>query len=141
MKQAVGNLRARAQQLFDALRSGSLDRELGGVSRDSYGPGEQFAHDLVAHHAAAIGLEVRHDDARNSFMVWAGSDPDLPAVVIGSHLDSVAGGGNFDGAAGVIAGLVAVEALQGVGFRPQCDVIIMAVRAEESAWFHVPYVG
>ncbi len=141
MKQAVGNLRAKAQQLFDALRSGSLDHELGGVSRDSYGRGEQFAHDLVAHHAASIGLEVRHDDARNSFMVWAGSDPDLPAVVIGSHLDSVAGGGNFDGAAGVIAGLIAVEALQGIGFRPQCDVIVMAIRAEESAWFHVPYVG
>ncbi|MCL4746903.1 MAG: Zn-dependent hydrolase [Burkholderiaceae bacterium] len=141
VKQAVGNLRARAQQLFDALRSGSLDHELGGVTRDSYGRGEQFAHDLIAQHAASIGLEVWHDDALNSFMVWAGHDRELPAVVIGSHLDSVAGGGNFDGAAGVVAGLIAVEALKGVGFRPRRDVIVMAVRAEESAWFHVPYVG
>lgn len=141
IKQFVIALHTRAQRLFDDLRDASRDQQGGGVTRDSYGAGEQFAHDLVARHAQSLALEVRHDAACNTYMVWPGSDREAPAVVIGSHLDSVAGGGNFDGAAGVIAGLIAVEALQAAGFQPQCDVIVMAVRAEESAWFHVSYIG
>jgi len=141
IKQSVTALHSRAQQLFDDLRNGSSDHGVGGVTRDSYGPGEQFAHDLVARHALFIGLEVRHDDACNTYMVWPGRDREASAIVIGSHLDSVAGGGNFDGAAGVVSGLIAVDVLQAAGFKPQCDVVVMAVRAEESAWFHVSYIG
>ena len=141
IKQSVTTLHSRTQQLFDDLRNGSRDHGVGGVTRDSYGPGEQFAHELVARHALTIGLEVRHDDACNTYMVWPGRDRQAPAIVIGSHLDSVAGGGNFDGAAGVISGLIAVEALKGAGFQPECDVIVMGVRAEESVWFHVSYTG
>jgi len=139
--QSVNALQARAQQLFDALRDGSRDVQHGGVTRDSYGPGEQFAHTLMANHARALGLEVRHDDACNTYMVWPGRDRQAPAIVIGSHLDSVANGGNFDGAAGVVAGLIAVEALQAAGVQPECDVMVMGVRAEESVWFRVSYVG
>jgi beta-ureidopropionase / N-carbamoyl-L-amino-acid hydrolase len=141
IKQSVLALHARTQQLFDDLRNGSRDSDVGGVTRASYGPGEQFAHELMARHARAIGLEVRHDAACNTYMVWPGRDRQAPAIVIGSHLDSVASGGNFDGAAGVVSGLIAVEALQGAGFQPDCDVIVMGVRAEESAWFSVSYIG
>ena len=59
----------------------------------------------------------------------------------GSHLDSVGNGGNFDGAAGVIAGLVAIKGLQRLGLRPHCDVTTAAIRAEESVWFQVSYIG
>ena len=59
----------------------------------------------------------------------------------GSHLDSVGNGGNFDGAAGVIAGLVAIRSLQQLGLRPGCDVTTAAIRAEESVWFQVSYIG
>ena len=50
-------------------------------------------------------------------------------------------GGNFDGAAGVIAGLSAVAALQAAGIRPARPVIVMAIRAEESNWFPLSYLG
>jgi N-carbamoyl-L-amino-acid hydrolase len=60
---------------------------------------------------------------------------------MGSHLDSVPHGGNFDGAAGVIAGLVVIEALRSLGVHPRRDVTVMGVRAEESIWFQVSYVG
>ena len=59
----------------------------------------------------------------------------------GSHLNSVGNGGNFDGAAGVIAGLVAIRSLQQLGLRPHCDVTTAAIRAEESVWFQVSYIG
>jgi N-carbamoyl-L-amino-acid hydrolase len=61
--------------------------------------------------------------------------------MMGSHLDSVANGGNFDGAAGVVAGLVATRALKSLGITPACDVTTMAIRAEESVWFEVSYIG
>ncbi len=61
--------------------------------------------------------------------------------MIGSHLDSVAQGGNFDGAAGVVSGLTALAALKDAGITPSVDVTVMGVRAEESAWFGVSYLG
>jgi len=132
---------AQAQALFDALRKGSLDHVRGGVTRDTYGAGEAYAHALLAKHAAEIGLEVKQDHMCNTYMVLPGRDRGLPAIVIGSHLDSVAGGGNFDGAAGVVSGLIAVQALQQDGIQLPCDVVVMGVRAEESIWFQVSYIG
>ena len=137
----VDQLHEQAQALFDALRQGSLDHVRGGVTRDTYGAGEDFAHSLLGQHATEIGLEVRHDHMRNTYMVLPGTDRSLPAIVIGSHLDSVAGGGNFDGAAGVVSGLIAVQALKQAGIRLPCDVMVMGVRAEESIWFQVSYIG
>ncbi len=137
----VDQLHDQAQALFDALRQGSLDPVRGGVTRDTYGPGEDFAHVLMARHASSIGLEVKHDFMRNTYMVLPGLDRSLPAIVIGSHLDSVAGGGNFDGAAGVVSGLIAVQALKQAGIQLPCDVVVMGVRAEESIWFQVSYIG
>lgn len=137
----VEQLHGQAQVLFDALRQGSLDEVRGGVTRDTYGPGEAFAHNLLAQHARELGLEVRHDHMRNTYMVLPGTDRNLPAIVIGSHLDSVAGGGNFDGAAGVVSGLIAVQALKQAGIQLPCDVVVMGVRAEESIWFQVSYIG
>lgn len=137
----VMSLYPEAQWLFDQLREGSTDAKQGGVTRDTYGPGEQFAHDLVIKYAEGLGLEIRHDHMRNTYMVLPGVDRSAPAIVIGSHLDSVAAGGNYDGAAGVVAGLIAVEALQEAGVQPQCDIVVMGVRAEESIWFQVSYIG
>lgn len=125
--------------LFDALRAGSRDGD--GVSRDTYGPGEEFAHRLVAAHAEGLGLEMRRDHAVNLFMTLPGSDRGARCLMTGSHLDSVANGGNFDGAAGVLAGLVAIKALQHLGIKPRCDITTMAIRAEESVWFQVSYIG
>ena len=127
--------------LFDALRAGSLDAVGPGVTRDTYGTGEQFAYRLIGAQAAAMGLERRGDHAANLYMTLPGRDRQRPAIMMGSHLDSVANGGNFDGAAGVIAGLVATRVLGALGLAPACDVTTMALRAEESVWFQVSYIG
>ena len=125
--------------LFDELSAGSRDGD--GVTRDTYGPGEEFAHRLIAAHAENMGLETRRDHAANLFMTLPGADRRTPRLMTGSHLDSVGNGGNFDGAAGVIAGLVAIGSLQRLGLRPRCDVTAAAIRAEESVWFEVSYIG
>jgi N-carbamoyl-L-amino-acid hydrolase len=74
-------------------------------------------------------------------MTSTGSDPALRRIVIGSHLDSVPHGGNFDGAAGVVAGLAALQALRRLGVTPSRDITVMGIRAEESIWFQVSYIG
>ncbi len=125
--------------LFAQLRLDGLDEP--GVSRDPYGDGEQRAHATVSAAAQARGLEIAHDDAANLYMTLPGRDRGAPALVIGSHLDSVPHGGNFDGAAGVLAGLACVSALQSLGVTPACDIIVMGIRAEESVWFQVSYIG
>lgn len=123
------------EQLDRATRRGR------GIVRDSYGAGEQAAHDIVRAAAERIGLEVSIDAIGNLFATLPGVDRVMPRILIGSHLDSVPQGGNFDGAAGVVAGICALESLRRSGFVPACDVGVMGIRAEESSWFDVSYLG
>ena len=139
IKAAVQAQRASITALFDQLRRDGLDEP--GVTRDPYGAGEQRAHASVTKAAEALGLEIWHDAAANLYMTLPGRDRTAPVVVIGSHLDSVPHGGNFDGAAGVLAGLAAVAALRDMGLALECDVVVMGIRAEESVWFPVSYIG
>ena len=136
---AVGAQTGLAAELFDVLRADSLDEP--GVTRDPYGPGEQRAHATVTQTALRMGLHVEQDHAANTYMTLPGQNRSAPRVIIGSHLDSVPHGGNFDGAAGVVAGLVAIAALKQLGITPSCDLTVMGIRAEESVWFQVSYSG
>jgi len=128
-----------ATSLFTALDAAT--RRGRGIERDSYGAGEQAAHDIMRQAAEAMGLDIAIDAIGNLSMTLPGRDRSAPRILIGSHLDSVPQGGNFDGAAGVIAGLSAVSALKQAQVVPDCDITVMAIRAEESAWFDIPYVG
>ena len=92
--------------LFDQLKRTSLDGV--GVSRETYGASETAAFELIERHAQDAGLETAWDPARNLIVRLPGKEPSLPSVATGSHLDSVPEGGNFDGAAGVVAGLAAL---------------------------------
>tara|TARA_A100001037_G_C15148555_1_gene637756 strand:+ start:2537 stop:3832 length:1296 start_codon:yes stop_codon:yes gene_type:complete len=130
---------ALAASLFDALRDATEDGE--GVTRESYGPGENAAHMIVRDAAAAAGLETDVDPAGNLYMTLAGRDRSAPRILIGSHLDSVRCGGNYDGAAGVLAGLAAVSSLFQAGHVPDQDITVMGIRAEESMWFSANYIG
>src|SRR5271165_5762839 len=86
-----------AAGLFDTLRADSLDEP--GVTRDPYGPGEQRAHATLTETALRMGLHIEQDYAANTYMTLPGRDRSAPRVIVGSHLDSVPHGGNFDGAA------------------------------------------
>jgi N-carbamoyl-L-amino-acid hydrolase len=131
---------ALAERLFDELRTRSFDGV--GITREAYGPGEAMAHDISTREALALGLEVATDFAGNLYMTLPGVDRAAPRVVLGSHLDSVPQGGNFDGAAGVLAGLAAVSGMRGAGFTPARDITVIAIRAEEAgAWFPTSYPG
>lgn len=108
---------ALAEELFAILREKTGDGV--GITRESYG----------------------ERDAGANLVVTLGGEPDLPFVACGSHLDSVPKGGNFDGAAGVIAGLAILARFKEEGFRPRRTVKLYALRGEESARFGRAYMG
>jgi len=128
-----------AAALFDSLDRAT--RRGRGVVRDSYGDGEQAAHDIMRAAADHVGLQVSIDAIGNLMMTLPGRDRSAPRIMIGSHLDSVLQGGNYDGAAGVVAGLCALSALKQSGTQTPCDITVMGIRAEESAWFDIAYLG
>lgn len=136
---AVRDQKDSVAALFDELRAGSVDGD--GVTRDTFGPGEQFGYRVIENYARGMELGIAYDHGANMYMTLAGADTTVPAIMMGSHIDSVPRGGNFDGAAGVIGGLVAQRALQSLGITPTCNVTTMAIRAEESVWFQVSYIG
>ena len=126
---------ALAQRLFDALREATFDGV--GVTREAYGRGEEIAHALVRAEAEKLDLEISVDFAGNMYMTLPGADRSLPRIILGSHLDSVPQGGNYDGAAGVLCGMAVVAGMRQAGFTPTRDVTVMAIRAEEGgAWFN-----
>ncbi|MFC3124070.1 hydantoinase/carbamoylase family amidase [Pseudoroseomonas globiformis] len=136
---AVAATRGLVDGLFNTLREATPGHP--GITRPPYGEGEEFAHRLLADRARELGLEVRQDAALNTYVTLPGRDRAARALMTGSHLDSVPQGGNFDGAAGVVAGLAALVAIrEAVGVPPQ-DLTVMAIRAEESVWFQVSYIG
>jgi acetylornithine deacetylase/succinyl-diaminopimelate desuccinylase-like protein len=87
--------------------------------RIGYSPEEAEAHRLARGWMEDAGLEVSVDDAGNLI----GSHPGGGDTWTGSHLDTVPGGGKYDGALGVVAGIEAVEA-SGRG-------VVVAFRDEE----------
>lgn len=128
-----------AGRILHVLAEASTDAP--GITRVAYGPGERFAHDLMRDEGEKLGAVARVDAAGNLYLTLSGRNPELPAIVIGSHLDSVAHGGNFDGAAGVVAGLAVMADLVGQDIRLPRDLIVLATRAEEAVWFPLSYPG
>jgi N-carbamoyl-L-amino-acid hydrolase len=133
------DLQQLAVSLFATLREQSFDGV--GISRETYGAGETAAIELIAREAGEHGLSMTRDAASNLIIRLPGSDTTLPVVATGSHLDSVPEGGNFDGAAGVIASLMAMLDATRRG-QPLRSMELYVLRGEESAWYGGPcYFG
>jgi len=129
-----------AVEFLDELFRVSSDGT-GGVMRIAYGQGEQEAHDTLAAFGTRRRLPVEQDFAGNTYVRLKGRDSTAGCVVIGSHLDAVPHGGNFDGALGVATGLAAILGIAASGRTLDRDVLVMGVRAEESCYFPAPYIG
>jgi N-carbamoyl-L-amino-acid hydrolase len=135
----VLELRPLAERMFDEVRKLTFDGV--GVTRESYGPGENAAADFLRALAQQEGLKVEADRAANLVFSLPDDDGTAPAVWCGSHLDSVPQGGNFDGLAGIVAGLLCLIARQREGARGGPPLRVIAFRGEESAWFGKAYMG
>lgn len=112
-----------------------------GFTRPSYSRLESQAHEVIVKEAEALGLEVTRDAALNLFARLPGRDRSAPAIYVGSHLDTVAMGGAYDGQAGVSGAVALATAFVQSGEQPPVDLVVTVTRAEESVWFPVSYAG
>lgn len=135
----IGRDQAFCENLFAVLRDATHDGI--GITRESYGAGESLALDIVERAARDAGLETERDAGANLVVTLRGTDAGLPYVACGSHLDSVPQGGNFDGGAGVIAGLAILAGLKRDNVVPRRTLKLFGLRGEESAWFGKAYMG
>jgi N-carbamoyl-L-amino-acid hydrolase len=134
----IPELRPMAQHLFDAVRALSADGV--GVTRASYGAGETTAANFLREFSEKQGLNVANDRAGN-LVFSLGDAGTRSGVWIGSHLDSVPQGGNYDGLAGVIAGLLCLLRQKRSGTAGAAPLRVIGFRGEESAWFGKAYIG
>ncbi|MDH4107959.1 MAG: Zn-dependent hydrolase [Gammaproteobacteria bacterium] len=100
----------RMEQRILALSQFGANPE-GGVSRVAFSDADIAGRVYISELMRAAGLDVRIDTAGNLIGRRAGRDDGLPPILIGSHIDSVPGGGNYDGDVGVIGALEVVELL------------------------------
>jgi N-carbamoyl-L-amino-acid hydrolase len=87
------------------------------------------------------GLSVRNDAIGNVFVRWEGSEPALPAIGTGSHIDAIPYAGAYDGTVGVLGGLEAIRALKESGFRPRRSIELLLFTAEEPTRFGIGCFG
>ncbi|MFZ5814646.1 MAG: Zn-dependent hydrolase [Bacillota bacterium] len=106
----------------------------GGVTRYALSPEEKAATDTVAGWMEQAGLQVRRDAVGNLFGRLPGRRPG-PAILTGSHLDSVPNGGNYDGPAGVLTALEVVESFREQGLVPEFPVEVVSFIGEEGSRF------
>ncbi|RWR07244.1 hydantoinase/carbamoylase family amidase [Paenirhodobacter populi] len=132
-------IRETVEAVLDEVNAISLPGP--GYTRPSYSPEESAAHRVIEDRAVALGLQVRRDAGLNLFARLPGRDRSAPALHVGSHLDTVAMGGAYDGAAGVAGAMALAAAFVASGETPPVDLVVTVTRAEESVWFPVSYIG
>ncbi len=134
------NLSIDAERLRAALRrsSGIGAGPRGGLRRLALSDSDREMRDQFVAWCEAIGCQVVVDTAGSIFARRAGREDDLPPVVIGSHLDSQASGGRFDGVLGVLAGLEILRTLDDNGIITRRPVEVVDWTNEEGARFAPP---
>ena len=117
-----------------------LTRDKVGISRESYGRGEALAINYLTDLAEKFGFYVEKDEAAN---VILSLDNIIKTnyIIVGSHIDSVPQGGNFDGLAGVVAGFLLLVNLKGKRIRTSFPIKVLILRGEESAWYGKNCIG
>ena len=111
----------------------------GGISRFAWTPELARANEWFVRRLEELGLAAEVDAAGNVIGRWDAGEG--PAVLAGSHLDTVPQGGRFDGALGVLAALEAVRILKREGLEPRRPLWLVSFNDEEGARFRTGMLG
>lgn len=111
---------------------------LGGLARLTLSEADGRMRDLFRRWAEGAGYGVTVDRLGNTFVPRAGRDDSLPPVLVGSHLDTQAAGGRFDGILGVMAGLEILRALDDAGIATRRAIEVVNWTNEEGGRFPPP---
>jgi len=118
----------RLKTLLDGINAFGR-AEGGGFNRPGFSEADMAVRDWFAREMEADGLIVSRDGANSVFGRYGAAD--APSVMVGSHLDTVASGGAFDGALGVAVALECVRAMKEARFTPARPIEVVATSEEE----------
>jgi N-carbamoyl-L-amino-acid hydrolase len=133
------NKRRLLRDLNAVSRIGIGDR--GSVTRLVFSIKELRSRQFLIHQMRQIGLQIHIDRIGNIFGRLDGANAKAPALLVGSHLDTVIHGGKFDGTMGVIAALEAVRILKEQKLVLQSPVEVVCFVGEESSRFGYSTLG
>lgn len=130
----------RIKAHFDVMRMFTATPNAG-MTRLSYSPEDIKTRNYIKAKMEEYGLRVWEDGLGNIFGKLAGTIPDAPSVLVGSHFDSVPNGGIFDGVAGVVAGLEVAALFQEQNIQPAYPLEVIAMVEEEGTRFGSGLMG
>jgi hydantoinase/carbamoylase family amidase len=116
---------------IEELAAFNCDPAGGGITREVFTPEYMAANGYVASLMERAGLTVASDSFGNLFGRLEGSEPSAPAVLSGSHIDTVLNAGRYDGVLGVLGAIEAVRGLAAGGWRPRRSVEVVCFAGEE----------
>ena len=148
-------------ELLDGIAGIGRDDVRGGYSRHLFDDADLELRGWFEEQAAGLGLRMEHDGNGNLWAWWdvpdtdtdtdtdadtdteadGAADADTGAIATGSHLDSVPGGGAYDGPLGVASALEAVRLLRADGFVPARPIVVCVFAEEEGSRFNTPCLG
>jgi len=122
----------RLQQHFEAM---SLIGKIGetGTCRPAHTELEKQGFEIAASWMQEAGMKTRIDNFGNLIGRLEGKNPNLPCLMMGSHLDSQPYGGRFDGVAGVLCAIEVVTTLTENGIQPERPIEVISF-ADEEGW-------
>ncbi|MBD2891850.1 N-carbamoyl-L-amino acid hydrolase [Actinomadura sp. RB99] len=130
------------EEMWAELLPIGRDAATGGYHRFAWTPPELECRAWFAGEARRRGMPLEHDRNGNMIAWWYPEDGTRDgAVLTGSHLDSVPGGGAFDGPLGIVSAFAAVDLLRERGAAPRRPIGIAAFAEEEGARFGVACLG
>ncbi|MGX5827631.1 Zn-dependent hydrolase [Mesorhizobium sp. 43Arga] len=131
------NLRINSDRLWDSLMEMAKIGPgiAGGNNRQTVTDEDGEGRHLFKRWCDAAGLEMGVDEMGTMFARREGTDPSLPPVYVGSHLDTQPTGGKYDGVLGVLGGLEIVRSLNDLGIKTKHPIVVTNWTNEEGARF------
>jgi allantoate deiminase len=120
---------------------GDISEDNDRLTRRFATPAMKRAYSWVQLWMESIGMTVRVDAAGNLIGRYAATNPDAPALLLGSHLDTVRNAGRYDGPLGVLCALACVQDLANRGRRLPFAIEVIAFADEEGVRYHTAYLG
>jgi allantoate deiminase len=131
-----------AQRIWDQCEAlAKLSEMQGGLTRVYLSDEQRRANELVLGWMREAAMSARLDAVGNCVGRYEGERPGLPALVLGSHLDTVRDAGRYDGMLGVIAGIECVRTLHARGRRLPFAIEVIGFADEEGVRFNATLLG
>ena len=126
---------------LNAMQTISTIDDVPGINRIAFTDQDWAGRDYLIKQLKELNLTLRYDEFGNVIGRYEGKNPDAPAIMTGSHTDSVPQGGNYDGLAGIAAALEVITDLKETNTHLNHPLDIVLFMCEESSRFGSATLG